>query len=66
MLVDGRESERLLALEEVENTRGKWGQYSHLSPREKNRQAQRRFRERQKSRVVGLQKEVYRLHSEVI
>lgn len=55
-----------MALGEMENARGKWGQYSHLSPREKNRQAQRRFRERQKSRVVALQKEVYRLHSEVM
>lgn len=45
--------------------RSHWGQYSHLSPREKNRQAQRRFRERQKSRVLSLQKEVQRLNAEV-
>lgn len=44
--------------------RSHWGQYSHLSPREKNRQAQRRFRERQKTRVLTLQKEVQRLTAE--
>ncbi|GMH36272.1 hypothetical protein BSKO_04140 [Bryopsis sp. KO-2023] len=53
-----------ISLDDGMRQRSRWGQYSHLSPREKNRQAQRRFRERQKCKVFNLQKEVQRLNAE--